>query len=60
MENEVVTTGSSLITSALADVSTVFTAALNMITSNPIAMVFIGFGLIGGGISLFRKLRKKA
>lgn len=50
----------SMITSALSNVSTIFTEAVTMITGNEIAMVFIGFGLVGGGISLFRKIRKKS
>ena len=48
------------ISSCLQDVGTCFTTALNMISENPIALVFIGFGLVGGGIALFRKLRKGA
>lgn len=44
------------ITSALADVTTIFTQATTMITGNAIAMVFIGFGLVGAGVGLFRKI----
>ena len=50
----------STITSALSDVTEVFNSAVTMITGNPIAMVFIGFGLVSGGIALFRKIRKKS
>ncbi len=44
------------ITSALAEVTTIFTQATTMITGNAIAMVFIGFGLVGSGVGLFRKI----
>lgn len=50
----------SVLTTALADVSTVFASATSMITGNPIAMVFIGMGIVGGGIGLFRKVRKRS
>lgn len=50
----------NMITTALENVSTVFTSAVTMITDNPIAMVFIGIGIVGGGIGLFRKVRKGA
>ena len=50
----------SMISTALTNVSTIFTQAVTMITGNEIAMVFIGFGLVGGGISLFRKIRKRS
>lgn len=51
-------TVSSGISQALTDVGTIFTNAVNMVTGNPIAMVFIGFGLVAGGVALFRKIRK--
>ncbi len=44
------------ITSALAEVTTIFTQATTMITGNAIAMVFIGFSLVGAGVGLFRKI----
>ena len=50
----------SMISTALTNVSTIFSQAVTMITGNEIAMVFIGFGLVGGGISLFRKIRKRS
>lgn len=46
----------STISSALANVSTVFTQAVTMITANEIAMVFIGIPLVGAGIGLFHRL----
>lgn len=50
----------SMITTALTNVSTIFNQAVTLITGNEIAMVFIGIGLVGGGIGLFRKIRKGA
>lgn len=47
----------NMITDALANVSTVFSEAVTMVTGNPVAMVFIGFGIVSGGIALFRKVR---
>ncbi len=48
------TTG--MITSALANVTTIFNTAVTMITGNEIAMVFIGIPLVGAGIGLFHRL----
>lgn len=45
-----------LITSALANVTTIFNAAVTMVTGNEIAMVFIGIPLVGAGIGLFHRL----
>ena len=47
-----------MISSALENVTSIFNSAVNMITGNPIAMVFIGMGIIGGGVALFRKVRR--
>lgn len=49
----------SLVTTALENISTIFTQATNMITGNAIAMVFIGFALVGAGIGLFRKITRR-
>ena len=49
----------SLVSSALEHVSTIFTSATTMITGNPIAMVFIGFSLVGAGVVLFRKITRR-
>lgn len=46
----------SILTSALSDVSTVFNQAVTMITGNPIAMFFVGVPIIGAGIGLFHRL----
>lgn len=47
---------SSMISTALSNVTTVFNQAVTMITGNEIAMVFIGIPLIGAGIGLFHCL----
>lgn len=49
----------SLVSSALEHITTIFTAATNMITGNAIAMVFIGFALVGAGVGLFRKITRR-
>lgn len=46
----------SMISTALSNVTTVFNQAVTMITGNEIAMVFIGIPLIGAGIGLFHRL----
>lgn len=46
----------SMISSALSNVSTVFNQAVTMITGNEVAMVFVGVPLIGAGIGLFHRL----
>lgn len=45
-----------MITTALANVSTVFSQAVTMITGNEVAMVFVGIPLVGAGIGLFHRL----
>lgn len=49
---------SNLVTAAMENVGTAFTTAVGFVTENAIAMVFIGFGIAKGAISLFRKVRK--
>lgn len=46
----------NLVTSALANVTTVFNAAVDMATGNSVTMTFIGISLVGAGIGLFFKL----
>lgn len=46
-----------MITLALENVTTCFNAAVDMITGNPVAMVFIGFGIVTGAIALFGSVR---
>lgn len=51
-------TATNLVTTAMENVGTAFTTAVGFVTQNAIAMVFIGFGIAKGAISLFRKVRK--
>ena len=48
----------SLVTQCLAEVGDVFSAAVDMVTGNAVACVFIGISLVMAGISLFRKVRR--
>lgn len=48
----------SMLASALANVTTAFTAAVDMVTGNELAMVFIGMGIVSAGIGLFRRVRR--
>jgi hypothetical protein len=45
----------NLVTSALTNVSAIFTEAVTMVTTNAIPMAFIGIALVGGGLGLFRR-----
>lgn len=47
----------SMISTALENVTTIFNSAVTMCTGNPICMAFIGMGLVGGGIGLFKRVR---
>lgn len=46
----------TMLTSALANISTVFNQAVTMITGNEIAMLFVGIPIVGAGIGLFHRL----
>lgn len=46
----------NLVSTALTDVGTVFTQAVNMVTGNAVAMVFVGFALARGGLRVFRSV----
>lgn len=46
----------NLVTQALSDVTAVLSSAVDMCTSNPITMVFIGISIATAGIGLFRNL----
>ena len=50
-------TVTSMITTVMADVGTVFSSAVDMVTGNAVGAVFIGLALAGAGIKLFRKIR---
>lgn len=53
------TVAGGTVSEALADVTTVFNAAVNMVTGNTIAMVFIGMSIAGVALALFRKVVHK-
>ncbi len=46
----------NVVSTALANVSTVFDSAVTMVTNQPLAMVFIGFTIVASGIALFRNV----
>ena len=48
----------SMITTALENVTTVFNQAVTMITGNEVAMLFVGIAVIGGGIGLFHRVTR--
>ena len=50
---DAITTGVSTVTTLVGDV-------FGMITGNPVLTVFLGFGLVGGAIGVFRKLKSSA
>lgn len=47
--------GVNYVTEALANVGTIFSQAVSMVTTNPIPLAFIGMALVGRGLGLFRK-----
>lgn len=48
-------TATNLVTTAMANVTDIFTNAVNMVTGNAIPMAFIGIALAGAGLGLFRR-----
>ncbi len=48
------------ISEALNTLSSVFSSALGLITSNPIMLIFFASGLLGVGFGLVRRARKAA
>lgn len=49
----------NIITSALQNVSTVFNSAVDMVTGQPVAMLFIGFSIAGAGVAFFKRLIRR-
>ena len=43
-------------TNLISEIPTLFTTVGNMIMANPVASIFVGMSIIGGGIGLFRKV----
>ncbi len=56
MDTTPVVAAGGTVADALADVSTLFTTALNMITGSPLAMAFVGIALAGAAIGLFSRV----
>lgn len=48
------------VTGALNTLTTVFSSALELITSNPIMLIFFASGLLGIGFGLVRRARRAA
>lgn len=48
--------GVATITSIMSDVSTVFNSSWNMVTENPVAALFVGLSVAGGGLGLLRNV----
>ncbi len=46
----------NLITQALSNVTEVITTGTNIVTENPVAMVFVGLSLAGVGVAFFKRL----
>jgi hypothetical protein len=46
----------NMIADALANVATVFSSAVTMVTGNAVAMCFVGISLAGAGIGLFHRV----
>lgn len=46
------------VSGVLENVTTVITTVVSCVTSNPVIAVFIGMGVVGGGVGLFRKLMR--
>ena len=45
----------NLVTSAMADVSSIYSSAVTMVTGNAVSLAFIGIALAGAGLGLFRR-----
>ncbi len=46
------------VSGVLENVSSVITTVVSCVTDNPVIAVFIGMGVVGGGVALFRKLMR--
>lgn len=55
MEGEAV---SMTVSGVLENVSTVITTVVSCVTDNPVIAVFVGMGVVGGGVALFRRLMR--
>ena len=55
MESEAV---GMTVAGVLENVSTVINTVVTCVTGNPVIAVFVGMGVVGGGVALFRKLMR--
>lgn len=46
------------VSGAIGGVTDVINAVVTCVTGNPVILVFIGMGIVGAGVALFRKLMK--
>lgn len=51
--------GMTEVTSGITNLGTIMTSVVGMITGNPILVLFLAAGVVGLGIGLFRKLKRK-
>lgn len=60
MEETVAATGMETILGATDTVTTLVGNVFDMITGNPLLVVFVAAGLIGVGVSAFKRIKKAA
>lgn len=46
------------VSGVLENVSTVISTVVSCVTGNPVIAVFLGMGVVGGGVALFRRLMR--
>lgn len=46
------------VSGVLENVSTVISTVVSCVTGNPVIAVFVGMGVVGGGVALFRRLMR--
>lgn len=46
------------VSGVLENVSTVISTVVTCVTGNPVIAVFLGMGVVGGGVALFRRLMR--
>lgn len=51
--------GMTEVTAGITSLGGVMTSVVEMITGNPILVLFLAYSVVGLGIGLFRKLRKR-
>lgn len=57
---ETVVTAMETILNATETISSLVSSVFDMITANPLMVVFVAAGLIGTGIGVFKKVKKAA